>query len=129
MSSLSPSPPYTALQVTYLILSLLGICSTWYYNLQLDEIKDFLPLCFANPATASITADIIIFTLAFWIFMYTEMTKLKMHKNFLFPIFAVLSCLIAIAFIAPLFLFLRERALMVSSASVSTSAATKKKKT
>lgn len=100
-------------QMVFLIFTLLGILSTWYYNLQFmsdngTDIRDFIAAATSNDAARSIAIDIMIFGYAFLFWSFQEAKKLKMKNWWMYPL---LSCVVAIAFAAPLFLFMREKKL------------------
>tara|TARA_Y100001968_G_C19407646_1_gene744584 strand:+ start:286 stop:642 length:357 start_codon:yes stop_codon:yes gene_type:complete len=77
------------------------------YGPQFD-IQKFIELANINPAAQSLSRDLFIGASAVTIWIFTEARKLKM-KN-IWIVFS--SFLIAFAFAAPLFLFLRERRLI-----------------
>jgi Kef-type K+ transport system membrane component KefB len=98
----------------YLILSVIGICYTWYYNiLWFQTAEDISFLAFfkdaqQNFAGKSIGADLSVVVLMFFIFLVTESRRLKIKYWWLL---IPLTFLVAIAFTFPLFLYLRELAL------------------
>ena len=98
----------------YLFISLLGICYTWYYNLQYffnyeeASIVHFFELAQSNLAGKSFGADLTIVVLTFFIWFINDARKLKV-KNWW--ILIPLTFLTAIAFTFPLYLYFRERTL------------------
>lgn len=101
------------LSYLYLLLSLLGAILTALanYNFVIEygngfDIKNFISLANANPAAQSISRDLLITSTAVFIWIINESKKLKI-KNMLIVYFG--TFLIAFAFSAPFFLFLRER--------------------
>ena len=98
----------------YLVLTIIGICYTWYYNIlwfQTAENPSFLSF-FAdaqcNFAAKSINADLSVVVFAFFAFLIPESLRLKIKYWW---ILIPLTFLVAIAFTFPLFLYLRELAL------------------
>ena len=98
----------------YLILSIIGICYTWYYNILWFQTTDnptffnFFKEVQCSLAAKSINADLSVVVLMFFIFLVTESRRLKIkYWCLLIP----LTFLVAIAFTFPLFLYLRELAL------------------
>jgi hypothetical protein len=98
----------------YLALSVLGICYTWYFNIQYFQtaedpsLVNFFKDAQANFAGKSFGADLTVVVLTFFVFMIPESIKLKIKFWWaLIP----LTFLIAIAFTFPLFLYMRENTL------------------
>lgn len=96
----------------YILLAILGICYTWYYNIQFyltvgdTSITNFIAQTATTFPAQSIVADITVVLLVFFVWMITESLKLKIKYWWaLIP----LTFFIAIAFTFPLFLFMRER--------------------
>lgn len=98
----------------YLFLSILGVCYTWYYNIQYFNTVDnasflgFLNDAQQNFAGKSLGADLTVMVFTFFAFMIPESLRLKIKYWWLL---IPLTFLIAIAFTFPLFLYLREKAL------------------
>lgn len=98
----------------YLILSVLGICYTWYYNIQwYQSVEDptlvkFFQEAQNNFAGKSFGADLTVVCLTFFFFMIPESLRLKIK---FWWILIPLTFLVAIAFSFPLFLYMRERRL------------------
>lgn len=105
-------PKFTFIELAFLLLSIIGIGATWYYNtlfyLQVDDtsISNFIALTTTTLPAKSINADISVVAITFLVWMIYEARKLKMKFWWLF---IPLTFLIAIAFTFPLFLFFRER--------------------
>ena len=78
------------------------------YGPGFDVVK-FLELATNNPASQSLSFDLLFVASAIFIWMFIESRRLSM-RHFWIIILATFS--IAIAFSAPLFLFLRERRLL-----------------
>lgn len=101
-------------QLVYLVLALLGLVLPWYHNLAFAretgamDMGAFVAGVFANHASSSIGWDITIGCAAFLTFASTEAKRLGMKHLWLY---FVLTFGVAFAFAAPMFLFMRERAL------------------
>jgi hypothetical protein len=101
----------------YLVFAVLGICTTWYFNINFmmengSDIRDFISAITLNDAAMSIAFDISIVGFTFFFWSYYEAKKLGMKNWWAYP---VMSCFIAIAFGAPLFMYMREKKLQESS--------------
>lgn len=99
------------LKQLYLILSVLGMCYTWYYNIQwfqsveTPSFLNFFQDAQQNLAGQSFGADLTVVCLTFFVFMIPESIRLKIKYWW---ILIPLTFLIAIAFTFPLFLYMRE---------------------
>ncbi len=98
----------------YLLLAVLGISWTWYYNIQFFQtaedtsLSNFIDQCLTTLPAKSVGADITVVCLTFFAWMIPESLRLKIKFWWaLIP----LTFMIAIAFTFPLFLYLRERRL------------------
>lgn len=95
----------------YLVLTILGICYTWYYNIQYFQTVEnanlvgFFQDAQQNFAGKSFGADLTVVCLTFFAFLIPESSRLKIKYWW---ILIPLTFLIAIAFTFPLFLYLRE---------------------
>jgi hypothetical protein len=98
----------------YLALSVLGICYTWYYNIQWFQTAEnptflnFFKDAEVNFAGKSYGADLLVVVLTFFVFMIPESIKLKIKFWWILIPF---TFLIAVAFTFPLFLYMRANAL------------------
>jgi hypothetical protein len=98
----------------FLALSVLGICYTWYYNIQWFQMAEnptfvnFFSDAQTNFAAKSFGADLTVVVLTFFVFMIPEAIRLKIK---FWWVLIPLTFLIAIAFTFPLFLYLRENQL------------------
>ena len=98
----------------YLALSVLGICYTWYYNIQWFQTAEetsfikFFQDAQQNFAGKSFGADLTVVVLTFFVFMIPESIKLKIK---FWWVLIPLTFLIAIAFTFPLFLYMRANRL------------------
>lgn len=95
----------------YLVLAVLGICYTWYYNIQYfnsvehPSLVGFFKDAQNNFAGKSFGADLTVVCLTFFAFLIPESFRLKIKYWWLL---IPLTFLIAVAFTFPLFLYLRE---------------------
>lgn len=92
----------------YLVLALIGLIGTWYFNFEffaLNTDVSYLEAWFANPASSSAAVDIIMVALMGSIFMLVEGWRMKLQWVW---ILIPLSFFIALAFTFPLFLAIRE---------------------
>ena len=101
------------LSYLYLFLSILGaifpMISNFNFAIEYGssfDINQFIQLANANPAAESISRDLLIGASAVFIWIVNESKKLNMKNMW---IVYVGTFLIAFAFSAPFFLFLRER--------------------
>lgn len=106
-------------QIAYLVLSLAGLCLTWYHNIAFMQetggafaLQPFLDGMFANHAAASIGWDITIACTAFIIWLVHEAKRIGMKHAW---VYVVLTFGVAFAFAGPLFLFMRERHLAANA--------------
>ncbi|MBL4581343.1 MAG: DUF2834 domain-containing protein [Gammaproteobacteria bacterium] len=100
----------TGLQLLYGVLAIIGVCVTWYFNLQPMEMS-YIEGLYANPAASSFTNDLIVVVAAFLIWSFVETGRLKMSYGVWAAIF-VFTFVIAAAMTVPLFMLLRERRLI-----------------
>ena len=101
------------LSYLYLLISILGAILPMMSNFEFAmeygnsfDIKNFISLANANPAAQSISRDLFIGASAVFIWIITESKKLSIKNMW---IVYIGTFLIAFAFSAPFFLFLRER--------------------
>ena len=104
------------LSYLYLFLSILGailpMVSNFNFAMEYGssfDINQFIQLANANPAAESISRDLLIGASAVFIWIVNESRKLNMKNMW---IVYVGTFLIAFAFSAPFFLFLRERRIL-----------------
>jgi hypothetical protein len=99
------------MRYVYLALSVVGLVGTWWFNLaSMAAGEDYLAGWFANAASSSAAVDILVAGLAACVFMVLEGRRLGWPTRSL-VLLVVGSFAIAVAFVFPLFLFLRDRAL------------------
>lgn len=108
-------PKSRTLVTVYLLLSVIGLIATWYYNLQYFvgsgniEFGPYLQSATINPAATAITVDIYFSVLVFSIWAFRESKRIGMK----WPAAYVVLCFgVGLAFAFPLFLAFRERAIM-----------------
>ena len=101
------------LSYLYLFLSILGAILPMMANFEFAkeygnsfDIKNFISLANANPAAQSISRDLLVGASAIFIWIVNESRKLNMKNMW---VVYIGTFLIAFAFSAPFFLFLRER--------------------
>ena len=101
------------LSYLYLFLSILGAILPMMANFDFAieygnsfDIKNFILLANANPAAQSISRDLLVGATAVFIWIVNESKKLNIKNMW---IVYIGTFLIAFAFSAPFFLFLRER--------------------
>lgn len=94
----------------YLLLALIGLVATWYFNIQFyltaedTSISNFIELANLSFPAKSISADISVVVITFLVWMIYESVKLKIKYWW---IIIPLTFLVAIAFSFPLFLYMR----------------------
>ena len=97
---------------TYGLIAAVALVATWSQNLRFmrdgRSLWDFLKACYANPAAGSITNDIVLLTLAAFVFMIVESRRLGIRHVWAY----ILGALLVAASVAiPLFLLARQRKL------------------
>ena len=104
------------LSFLYLFLSILGAILPMLANFDFAmeygnsfDIKYFISLANANPAAQSISRDLLVGATAVFIWIVNESRKLSIKNMW---IVYIGTFLIAFAFSAPFFLFLRERRIL-----------------
>ena len=109
------------LSYLYLFLSILGAILPMMANFDFAleygntfDIKNFITLANANPAAQSISRDLLVGASAVFIWIVSESKKLSIKNMW---IVYVGTFLVAFAFSAPFFLFLRERRIIELSNS------------
>jgi len=102
------------LKHVYLILAILGIIYTWYFNIQFylteddTSIHNFIQQTKTTFPAKSFNADLTVVVIVFLIWMISESLRLKIKYWW---VLVLLTFLIAIAFTFPLFLYIRAKKL------------------
>ncbi|QCW99150.1 DUF2834 domain-containing protein [Aggregatimonas sangjinii] len=105
-------PKFTTIEIFFLVLAIIGLCATWYFNIRFytevadTSIGNFIALTKTTLPAKSINADIAVVAIVFLVWMVYEARKLKMRHWW---VYIPLTFLVALAFSFPLFLFFRER--------------------
>lgn len=108
-----------SLQIVYGLLAITGLCLTWYWNLQFMRlhggfsVTTFIGQNYLNPASASISNDLVVVAVTFLAWAFFEMRRLSMRFWWLY---VLLTFGVALAFTFPLFLLMRERRIIVLTA-------------
>jgi hypothetical protein len=100
------------LAAAYFLLAVCGVIGTWYFNIQFmasDSGLTYIEAWFVNPASSSAAADVIVTAVAANVFFIREGLRLGWGKWVWVSI--PLTYLVALAFVFPLFLGLRELSL------------------
>lgn len=97
------------LQIVYLVLAIVGLGVTWYFNLQPRE-TNFIADLYTTSASASITNDLGVVVTAFLVWSFIETGRLKI-SYWWWAACLVFTFLIAAASTVPLYFLLRERRL------------------
>jgi len=97
----------------YLVLALLGLLIPYWFFFQFFNQNGLnfgllVQQALVNPVSIAFTVDLVLSTVIFWIYMFSEANKLQM-KNFW--LYLVASLTIGLSFALPLFLYFRERQL------------------
>jgi len=101
-------------QICYAVFAVVGVCVTWYFNLQAAEqnpnfsLVTFIADNYVNPSSSSIMNDIAVVCVVFFFWSFFEARKLGMKHWWAY---IPMALIIAIAFAFPLFLLMRERAI------------------
>ena len=101
---------WTPLAVTYLGLALIGLIGTWTFNaLAIVQLRNFAgDWVNSGPAVSSLTVDLLVAAVAGSILIIVEARRLGLRGGW---IYVMLAGLTAYAFVFPLFLAMRQRAL------------------
>ena len=94
----------------FLALAVIGICYTWYYNIQYFQttenpsLANFFEVAKSNFPGKSLSADLLVVVVTFFVFYIPDAIKLKIKYWWLL---IPLTFLIAVAFTLPFYLYLR----------------------
>lgn len=101
------------ISVGYLLLAIVGLVGTWYFNVQAVLAgSDFFSDWSSTPAVSSATTDLFIVATVASIFIFLEGRRLNMKYWWLYILGSFIT---AIAFTFPLFLANRHRKLKALS--------------
>lgn len=98
----------------YAVIAVMALIATWSNNLVFFQqpnnggLAGFVAALYVNPAAASITNDILFLCLVSFVFMVVEASRLGIRHVW---VYLVLSGLIAVSVMVPLFLIVRQMAL------------------
>jgi hypothetical protein len=99
------------MKTLYLVLAIVGAVVPYVFFVQHFSseginLGGFVAALFANPAAGGFTADLLLTSLVFWIFMFPQRNREKgPHPIF----FIVLNLLIGLSCAFPAYLYARER--------------------
>ena len=99
----------------YAAIALGALVATWSQNIRFllrednGGVQGFVRACYANPAAASITNDIVFVLLAAVVLMVVEARRLGIRHVWIYPL---LSLVVALSVAFPLFLIARQFALV-----------------
>ena len=101
---------WTPLSVSYLVLALVGLVGTWTFNVfAIVQLRNFIgDWVNSGPAVSSLTVDLFVVAVAGSILIIVESRRLGLRGGW---IYLVLAGITAFAFVFPLFLSMRERAI------------------
>ena len=97
----------------YLLLAVLGLLVPYWFffnflNVNGLNISLLIQQLFANDISTFFAVDLILSTVAFWVFLLWEANQLQMKNIWLY---ILASLLVGLSFALPLFLYFRERQL------------------
>jgi hypothetical protein len=101
---------WTPLETLYAVLATIGLGAVGTAAVGVGGGR-FVDDVFANPATTTITVDLLVLGIAVVVFVVVEAARLGMRRPWLW---AVLAVPLPGAFLVPLFFVLRERRLRAS---------------
>ena len=100
----------------FLTLAVIGAVAPWFFFMKFFGAEgpggDFVGALFVNGAAGGFTADLLITSWVFWIFLFSEGGRVGVGKLWLY---VVLNLLIGLSCALPLFLWAREKALAQTS--------------
>ncbi len=95
----------------FLILAILGVCYTWYFNIQFymtaedTSLLNYIAQTKTTFPARSFSADLLVVVLTFFAWYIPESLRLKIKYWW---VLIPLTFLVAIAFTFPLFLYMRQ---------------------
>jgi uncharacterized protein DUF2834 len=108
-----------ALCALYVALAVVALVATWSFNLQFFALPDnggligFVRGGYANPAAASLSNDLFLLGAACTVFMFTESRRLGIRFVW---VYVILSFVVAISVMFPLFMVARQLRLEAEAA-------------
>ena len=99
------------MKTLYLLLAIVGAVLPYvffvqYFSSEGVSLSGFVAALFANPAAGGFTADLLLTSSVFWIFMFHQKSREKGPRPILF---IVLNLLIGLSCAFPAYLYARER--------------------
>jgi hypothetical protein len=97
----------------YLILAIIGFVVPYYFFLQLpaeggSDLPSLIQPFFANNFMKGAAMDLTISVIVFWMYIFTEASKLQMKNPW---VYLLATLLVGLSFALPLFLYFREHKL------------------
>ncbi len=97
----------------YMVLMVLGLVVPYLFFFQFFtanglNIGLLVQQALVNPVSIAFTVDLVISTVVFWIYVFSEANKLQMRNTWAY---VLASLAIGLSFALPLFLYFRERQL------------------
>ncbi len=98
------------MKMTYLILAVVGAIVPYFFFLQHFQaeglgLPSFIAAIFANPAASGFTADLLVSSFIFWLFMFQDRRLAGAPKP---ALFIALNLLIGLSCALPAYLYTRE---------------------
>ncbi len=99
------------MKMLYLVLAIVGAVLPYAFFIQHFSsegigLSGFVAALFANPAAGGFTADLLVTSVVFWIFMFHQRSRDKGPQPI---IFILLNLLIGLSCALPAYLYARER--------------------
>jgi hypothetical protein len=99
------------MKTVYLFLAIVGAIVPYLFFFQFAQaeglnIPSFVAALFVNDAASGFTADLLITSFIFWLFMFHQLTKSQNPQPYLF---IVLNLFIGLSCALPAYLYARER--------------------
>ena len=99
------------MKTLYLILAIVGAVVPYVFFFQFFSNEGinlgvFVGALFANPAAGGFTADLLLTSVVFWLFMFQQRSRKKGPSP---AVFIVLNLLIGLSCAVPAYLYVRER--------------------
>ncbi len=99
------------MKMLYLVLAIVGAVLPYAFFIQHFSsegigLSGFVAALFANPAAGGFTADLLVTSVVFWIFMFHQQSRGKGPQPI---IFILLNLLIGLSCALPAYLYARER--------------------